>query len=165
MSFRPAARVIECLPDGRVLIEVMENLAIGEIIRFKNSRNIIAESVLTYMENEQGSPVYLAGHREKVTFFPRVFLQKEAIIEKSFLQDCLHLEMVIDAKQIFYLSGLLEGLDNMAVLSTLDSSQGLVRIIASPFFIEEIHGFVTSLAEEMPLKIISEKMISSLEEY
>ena len=68
--------------------------------------------------------------------------------------DCLKIEAVIKPEDICFLNGVLEGYDDMAVLKTLDSSQGLVQILASPYYQDEIHELLHSLQSEILLSFI-----------
>ena len=70
------------------------------------------------------------------------------------MPDCLKIEALIEPRDICFLNGVLEGYDNMAVLRTLDSSRGLVQILASPSFQDEIHVLLNSLQAEMPITFI-----------
>ena len=76
------------------------------------------------------------------------------IILKQKVVDCLRIEAEIDPRDICFLSGVLEGYDNMAILRTLDSSRGLVEILASPCYQDEIYELLNSLQAEMPIKFI-----------
>ena len=68
--------------------------------------------------------------------------------------DCLRIEAEIDPRDICFLNGVLEGYDSMGVLRTLDSSRGLVEILASPCYQDEIYKLLNSLQAEMPIKFI-----------
>ena len=68
--------------------------------------------------------------------------------------DCLKIEAVIEPRDICFLNGVLEGYDNMAVLRTLDSSRGLVQILASPCYQNEMYELLNSLQTEMPIAFI-----------
>jgi len=68
--------------------------------------------------------------------------------------DCIKIEVQIEPRDICFLNGVLEGYDNMAILRTLDSSRGLVEILASPCYQDEICELLNSLQSEMPIKFI-----------
>ena len=68
--------------------------------------------------------------------------------------DCLRIEAEIDPRDICFLNGVIEGYDDMAILRTLDSSRGLVEILASPCYQDEIYELLNSLQAEMPIKFI-----------
>ena len=70
------------------------------------------------------------------------------------MADCLRIEAVIKPQDICFLNGVLEGYDDMAVLRTLDSSRGLVEILASPYYEKELFELLYSLQREMPLYFI-----------
>ena len=76
------------------------------------------------------------------------------IILKQKMVDCLRIEALIEPRDICFLNGILEGYDNMAILITLDSSRGLVEILASPCYQDEIYELLNSLQAEMPIKFI-----------
>lgn len=76
------------------------------------------------------------------------------VILKQKMVDCLRIKAEIDPRDICFLNGVLEGYDNMAVLRTLDSSRGLVEILASPSYQDEIYELLNSLQAEMTITFI-----------
>lgn len=154
-SDRSAGWVLRTGADGRVLIEVRQDLAVGEMVRFNShsSGQTPRPGVICRMESEEGRCLYQAHSGDRITLWPEVPLGPGDWIEKTQTAGCLRIEAVINPEDICFLNGVMEGYSDMAVLRTLDSSTGLVELLASPDYEEQMHELLLSLQQEMPLEI------------
>jgi len=157
-----AGMVLQTFADGRILIEVQQDLAVGEMVQFHSvhgqippaiSGQIPRPKVISLIEAEEGHRLYQAKRGERVILRPGVPLCPGDWIEKMQKAGCLRIEAIINPQDICFLNGVMEGHSDMAVLRTLDSSTGLVELLASPDYEEEIHKLLLSLQKEMPLEI------------
>ncbi|MEW5803078.1 MAG: DUF4911 domain-containing protein [bacterium] len=155
------ATVLRTFPDGRVFIEIRKDLAIGEMVRYNPAKEKTPHllppdhpaQVICLLESEDGNRIYRATRGERVIFRPAVPLCPGDWLEKLSVEGCLRIEAVIRPEDICFLNGVVEGHADMAVLRTLDSSVGLVELLASPFYEEEIRQLLFSLQKKMPLEI------------
>ena len=65
-------------------------------------------------------------------------------------------QLEVDKKDIAYLVGLFESYDDFAVLRTIDQNRGHVELLISPDYLDEVCRLITSLAKEIPIRILSE---------
>jgi hypothetical protein len=144
--------VLRTFPDGRVLIEVQQDLAIGEMVQFKSISGH-DQKVISLLETEEGHRVYRAAAGERVVLRPGISPCPGDRIEKIQKAGCLRVEAVINPQDICFLNGIMEGHSDMAVLRTLDSAVGLIELLASPDYEEEIHALLLFLQKEMPLEV------------
>ncbi|MGA1875777.1 MAG: DUF4911 domain-containing protein [bacterium] len=152
--FHTAGKVLEVSSGKGVLVELQDDITIGEIIRFPHpSEPSMGEQVITRLENREGEIVYRARGGERVILYTTATLLPGDIIDKLQTRDCLGIEATVSPQDICFLNGIIEGYDNMAVLRTLDSSRGLVEILASPYFRDEIRAALHSLRSEMPHQV------------
>jgi hypothetical protein len=152
--FVPIGTIIKRLSVHKVLVELKENIALGDIIHY----NVPAKNTLcavTHLENDQGEKVYSAKAGEKVFLHSTCSFLEGNELEKLNQIDCVRLKATINPQDICFLNGIIEGYDDVGVLRTLDSAQGLVEILASPCYQEEIYHLLHSLHDEMPHKIES----------
>lgn len=153
-SVQIAGVVLQTFPDGRVLIEVQQDLAIGEMVQFNSvSGQESHKKVISLIETEEGHRLYRANSGDRVALRPGIPFCPGDWIEKIYKAGCLRIEAVIDPEDICFLNGIMEGHSDMAVLRTLDSSVGLVELLASPDYEKEIHELLLSLQKEMHLEI------------
>ena len=130
-SVHIAGGVLRRFADGRVLIEVEEGLAIGDMVRFislLSGQPACPSEVVSRMESKDGQLIYLAKTGEKIILRPAHPLEPGDWIEKTHGPGCLRIEAIINPKDICFLNGVMEGYSDMAVLRTLDSSVGLVEL-------------------------------------
>ncbi|MEW6378929.1 MAG: DUF4911 domain-containing protein [bacterium] len=158
-------RVLRVYPgsgSSRIAVELQEDLAVGEAVRFIFSGENQAEEqqaarqmIITRMESEEGQRIYRAGRGEQVVLFSDVPVQPSDTVEKVQPQEgCLRIVALIKPADICFLNGLMEGHGDIAVLRTLDGSLGLVELLASASYQEEMHELLLSLRQkEMFLEI------------
>ncbi len=60
-----------------------------------------------------------------------------------------NIHLIIDPGQVFFLKFILEGYDNLFMLSTLDREKGLVRIAFPPSEEEDLHDILKSLKDKL----------------
>jgi hypothetical protein len=149
-----AGKILQVSPGNRALVALQKDIAIGEIIRFAHpSKPSMREQVITRLENSRGEVIYRAGAGEKVILYTTATPVPGDMIDTLQTIDCLGIEATVSPQDICFLNGIIEGYDNMAILRTLDSSRGLVEILASPYFQDEIRAALHSLRSEMPHQI------------
>ncbi len=54
----------------------------------------------------------------------------------------------VDRRHIAYLRFILEGYDGLAILTTIDSRQGIVALDIPEYFVEDVNGLLVALAGE-----------------
>ena len=69
-------------------------------------------------------------------------------------EDSIQLLIEMDKKDIAFLVGLMEAYDEFAVVRTVDQSRGLVELICSPDYMQEVRYLLDSLKNEMPLRVL-----------
>lgn len=57
----------------------------------------------------------------------------------------------MDRRRISFLKSILEAYDNVAVLTTLDARQGLVKMIVAPGCEEVVDSIVVSLSDDLEI--------------
>ena len=65
------------------------------------------------------------------------------------MPSCSTLQLKISPDRIHYLKFILEGYDNLAVLSTVNARQGLVEIRYSPETEKDLRSLLTEIAPEI----------------
>lgn len=60
-------------------------------------------------------------------------------------------------KDIAYVVGLFESYENLAVVRTVNSNEGIIELLVSPSFISETKELLESLKKEVHLEIIEDK--------
>ena len=70
--------------------------------------------------------------------------------------DSIPVRIKVNPKDIIYLHGILEAYDHLAVARTLDSREGTMELLASPFFVTDLHELLHGLSEEMSLEILED---------
>lgn len=66
--------------------------------------------------------------------------------------DSVQRRLEVDKKDIAYIVGLFEAYDDFAVVRTLDQSRGLIELMISPDFLDEVQKLLTDLAKEIPIR-------------
>ncbi len=68
--------------------------------------------------------------------------------------DSINFKYEVDKKDIAYIVSLVEAYDNLAVVRTLDQGRGLIEMLISPDFIDDINELVENLKKEIPIRKI-----------
>ncbi len=68
--------------------------------------------------------------------------------------DSINLKYEVDKKDIAYIVSLVEAYDNLAVVRTLDQGRGLIEMLISPDFIDDVNDLVENLKKEIPIRKI-----------
>lgn len=68
--------------------------------------------------------------------------------------DSVQWRLEVDKKDIAYIVGLFEAYDDFAVVRTLDQSRGLIELMISPDYLDEVRKLLTSLAKDIPIRIL-----------
>jgi hypothetical protein len=66
--------------------------------------------------------------------------------------DTISLLIQIPTAEIAYLSFILESYEGVAIARTIDPLQGLVELLASPDYLEEIREILKDLGQQFPIK-------------
>ncbi len=72
-------------------------------------------------------------------------------------EDSVQILVEMDKKEIAYMVGLMEAYDEFAVVRTVDQSRGLIELICSPDYVQEVHRLLNSLKGEMTLRVLDEQ--------
>ncbi len=75
------------------------------------------------------------------------------LIKQSPFNDSVSMAAKIKKSDIVYLSGIIEGYGNLAVMRTIDSKEGLVEFLVSPSFVEDMKRLLAEISKEIPLEI------------
>ena len=67
-------------------------------------------------------------------------------------EDSINLQFEVDKQDIAYLTGIIEGDDNFAILRTLDQNRGTIELLISPDFLDETLKLIEALKKEIPLR-------------
>ena len=70
------------------------------------------------------------------------------------MKDSVQVLVEMDKGDIAYMVGLMEAYDEFAVVRTIDQSRGLIELICSPDYVQEVHRLLDSLKEEMNLRVV-----------
>ena len=71
--------------------------------------------------------------------------------------DSIQWQVEVDKKDIAYIVSIFEGYDDLAVVRTLDQSSGLIELMISPDFLEDVRQLTESLSKEIPFRKIGVK--------
>ena len=69
--------------------------------------------------------------------------------------DSINNQYEVDKKDIAYLVSVIEAYDHFAVVRTLDQKRGLIEMLISPDFIDEVDKLVENLNKEIPIRKIN----------
>ena len=69
--------------------------------------------------------------------------------------DSISFQLEVDKKEIAYLVGLFESYGDFAIVRTIDQNRGLIELIISPDYRDEVCWLLDSLKEEMSIRILS----------
>ena len=70
----------------------------------------------------------------------------------SFSMDTISIIIQIPPEEIAYLNFVLESYEGVAAVRTVDPREGIVKLMVSPSYQEEIQEILKSLAEEFPIQ-------------
>lgn len=71
--------------------------------------------------------------------------------------DTISLLIQIPRREIAYLTFVLESYEGVAAVRTVDPRKGIVELMVSPYYQEEMREILKSLAEEFPIDEVVEK--------
>ena len=66
--------------------------------------------------------------------------------------DSINWQLEVNKKDISYLCGLFEAYGEFAVVRTLDQNRGLIELLISPDYIEDVDLLITALQKEIPIR-------------
>ena len=69
-------------------------------------------------------------------------------------KDSVQWQVEVDKKDIAYIVSIFEGYDDLAVVRTLDPSSGLIELMISPDFLEDVRRLTEALSKEIPFHLI-----------
>ena len=69
-------------------------------------------------------------------------------------KDCAIWQVELDKKDIAYVVGIFESYDDFGVVRTLDAGRGVIEIMISPDYAEEVRKLLDSLSREIPVRIL-----------
>lgn len=159
--FRPIGKISQILSSTLVIIDLWDSLAVGEVVRLPLTiLGTYQEQCISKLTKEEGGTIYKAEAGQKVLFSPQAPVQPKDVVEKLQIEDCFRVEAIISTQDICYLNGVVEGYDGLALLRTIDSSSGLVELLISPSFQDDVRLILEALQREMPFRLLSEKMVT-----
>ena len=62
----------------------------------------------------------------------------------------------VDKKDIAYLTGLFEAYDELAVVRTLNQSRGVIELLISPDYVDDVNRLVDALQKEIAIRRLPE---------
>ena len=68
--------------------------------------------------------------------------------------DSIQWQVEVDKKDIAYIVSIFEGYDDLAVVRTLDPALGLIELMISPDFLEDVRQLTEALSKEIPFQTI-----------
>jgi len=68
--------------------------------------------------------------------------------------DSIQWQVEVDKKDIAYIVSIFEGYDDLAVVRTLDPALGLIELMISPDFLEDVRQLTEALSKEIPFRKI-----------
>ena len=68
--------------------------------------------------------------------------------------DSIQWQVEVDKKDIAYIVSIFEGYDDLAVVRTLDPALGLIELMISPDFLEDVRQLTEALSKEIPFHMI-----------
>ncbi|MEO2043406.1 MAG: DUF4911 domain-containing protein [Nitrospinaceae bacterium] len=75
--------------------------------------------------------------------------------------DSVQWQIEVDKKDIAYIVSIFEAYDNLAVVRTLDPSLGIIELMISPDYLEDVHKLTEALAKEIPFRLLAKRTISA----
>jgi len=68
--------------------------------------------------------------------------------------DSIQWQVEVDKKDIAYIVSIFEGYDDLALVRTLDPTRGLIELMISPDFLEDVRQLTESLSKEIHFNTI-----------
>ncbi len=69
--------------------------------------------------------------------------------------DSLNYQYEVDKKDIAYIVSVVEAYDHLAVVRTLDQGRGLIELLISPDYIDDVNELIENLKKEIPIRRIN----------
>ncbi len=69
-------------------------------------------------------------------------------------EDSIQIQLEVDKKDIAYIVSLFEAYDELAVVRTLDASRGLIELVASPDYLDDINKLLQHLKGELFFRVL-----------
>jgi len=69
--------------------------------------------------------------------------------------DSFNYQYEVDKKNIAYVVSLVEAYDYLAVVRTLDQSRGLIELLISPDFVDEVNSLMENLRKEISIRKVN----------
>lgn len=69
--------------------------------------------------------------------------------------DSTQVRIKVNPKEIIYIHGILEAYDHLAIVRTLDNRNGILELLASPSFLEDLRELLNALSMEIALEILN----------
>jgi hypothetical protein len=69
--------------------------------------------------------------------------------------DSTPVRIKVNPKDIIYVHGIIEAYDHLAVVRTLDNKNGILELLASPSFLEDLHALLNALSGEIALEMLN----------
>ena len=66
--------------------------------------------------------------------------------------DSIQWQIEVDKKDIAYIVSIFDGYENLAVVRTLDPSNGLIELLVSPDYLEDTRKLIDALSKEIPIR-------------
>jgi hypothetical protein len=66
--------------------------------------------------------------------------------------DSIQWQIEVDKKDIAYIVSIFDGYENLAVVRTLDASNGLIELLVSPDYLEDTRKLIDALSKEIPIR-------------
>ena len=70
-------------------------------------------------------------------------------------RDSLNYQYEVDKRDIAYIVSLVEAYDYLAVVRTLDQDRGLIELLISPDFVNEVNALMESLRVEISIRKVN----------
>ena len=75
--------------------------------------------------------------------------------------DSIQWQVEVDKKDIAYIVSIFEGYEELAVVRTLDPSRGIIELMISPDYLEDVRKLTEARAKEIPFRPLAGKAISN----
>ena len=70
--------------------------------------------------------------------------------------DSINWRYEVDKKDIAYLTGVFEAYDEFAVVRTVDQNRGLIELLMSPDYVDDVNRLIAALQKELPIRRLSD---------
>jgi hypothetical protein len=75
--------------------------------------------------------------------------------------ECVSIQCRVQPKDIAYICSVLEGYDGLAIVSTLDQSEGLLQFCCTTDYRDDLLSFLCELGSEMPIYVAEEMRVDA----